>query len=84
MGTNLDPGSKPYRVALGQSIRIRRMQLRLTQEALGARAGLDRTYVSGLERGERNPSLDSLRKLAVALEWPPSELLRTAELAAQA
>lgn len=79
MGQDNDQDGGAYRVALGRAIRTRRMQLGLTQEKLGMRAGLDRTYVSGLERGERNPSLDSLRKVARALQWSPSELLDAAE-----
>lgn len=39
----------------------------ISQEALAAKAGLHRTYMSGLERGLRNPSYTVLRKLVVAL-----------------
>lgn len=39
----------------------------LSQEALAEKAGLDRTYVSGCERGGRNPTLRSMEKLAKAL-----------------
>lgn len=50
--------------AFGQLIRQRRQTLGISQEELGYRAGLDRTYVSGLERGVRNPSLTALVSLA--------------------
>jgi len=50
--------------AFGQLIRQRRQALGISQEELGYRAGLDRTYVSGLERGVRNPSLTALVNLA--------------------
>ncbi|MBB6186194.1 transcriptional regulator with XRE-family HTH domain [Rhodanobacter sp. MP7CTX1] len=39
----------------------------VSQEDLAFRAGLDRTYVSGIERGRRNPSLNSMQRLAVEL-----------------
>lgn len=47
----------------------------LSQEGLAALAGLDRTYVSGCERGVRNPSLKSIEKLALALSVRPGELI---------
>lgn len=46
-----------------------------SQEELASRAGLDRTYVSGCERGVRNPSLISLEKLATALAIPAKDFL---------
>lgn len=39
----------------------------MSQEDLALRAGLDRTYVSGIERGRRNPSLKSMQRLAAEL-----------------
>lgn len=36
--------------------------------------GLDRTYISGIERGTRNPSLTNILKIATALDVPPSDL----------
>ncbi len=42
--------------------------------ACEARAGLDRTYYAGIERGERNPSVKQLAKIAAALEVPISAL----------
>ncbi len=46
-------------------LRIRR---KLSQEELGARAGLHRTYVGQVERGERNPSFESLDRLLAACD----------------
>lgn len=53
---------------LGNVIRRERAALGISQEELAARAGLHRTYVSDVERGARNPSLESVVKLARALE----------------
>ena len=49
-------------------VRELREALTLSQEAFAHKAGLDRTYVSGVERGRRNPTLDVLYRLADALE----------------
>ena len=51
----------------GAAVRQHRTLVRLSQEDLAERAGLDRTYVSGIERGRRNPSLRILQKVADAL-----------------
>jgi CheY-like chemotaxis protein len=53
---------------LGNAIKQQRSALGISQEELAARAGLHRTYVSEVERGERNPSIASIEKLAQALE----------------
>ena len=50
--------------SFGQIVRQKRQQASISQEELGYRAGLDRTYISGLERGVRNPSLTALVSLA--------------------
>lgn len=63
----------------GLAVRARRTVLGLSQEELGFRADFDRTYVSGIERGERNPSLTSLFRLASALEVQVSDLAQRAE-----
>lgn len=67
-----------HRMAFGQRLRNLRQDHGWTsQEAFAHHVGLDRTYVSGLERGTRNPTLDVLVKLAHALDVTPSELLST-------
>ena len=58
--------------AFGEAVRKRRKRLGLSQEALGFVSGLDRTYVSGIERGVRNPTLQSIWRLAEALSTTPS------------
>ena len=61
---------------VGMTIRSLRQARKLSQEDLGDLADLDRTYVGGIERGERNPSLLNLIKLAMALEVRRCELLQ--------
>lgn len=51
---------------LGKKIRELRNEAGLSQEKLGEITGLDRTYISGIERGVRNPSIRNIEKLAKA------------------
>jgi transcriptional regulator with XRE-family HTH domain len=46
-----------------------------TQEKLGEYTGLDRTYISDIERGVRNPSVKSIEKIAKAFKIEPAKLL---------
>ncbi|WP_197715217.1 helix-turn-helix domain-containing protein [Nocardioides baekrokdamisoli] len=62
------------RRAFGAKVRSLRLEHGLSQEALGHTAGLDRTYVGGVERGERNISLDNIWRVAVALDVQPQDL----------
>lgn len=68
--------------ALGYLVKRRRITLGISQEELGLRANLDRTYISGLERGVRNPSLTALVSLASGLGITVSELLANLEMEA--
>jgi len=52
-----------------------RVQKNITQEQLALLCDLDRTYISGIERGKRNLSLINLYKIAESLDIHPSELL---------
>lgn len=61
--------------AFGEALRAQRKERGLSQEELAARASLDRSYVGGVERGERNVSLVNLNKLARALDLTLAELL---------
>ena len=54
-------------VSFGNSIRKLRAKKNLTQRELAKRSGLDVTYISGIERGVRNPSLKSLESVAKGL-----------------
>ena len=54
----------------GQRVRVARDAQGWTQEDLAAEAGLDRTYVGSIERGERNLALLNINKLALALGEP--------------
>ena len=58
----------------GSAVRAKRTELGLSQEELAGRAGLHRTYISDIERGARNISLESIEKLAQALETGVSHL----------
>ena len=63
----------------GSVIRRRREAKGISQEDLAFRAGLHRTYVSLLERGQRNPSLVVMSKLAGALDTTMTSLVRGVE-----
>ena len=71
----------PAHVAYGLALRQLRNERGLSQEKLALSAGLDRTYVSGVERGERNPSLTNLLKLASTLDVKFSDWALLAERA---
>lgn len=64
------------RVIFGRRLRELRVARGVSQEALAAQAGLDRTYVSSCERGKRNISILNIYKLAEALDTHPAELLK--------
>ena len=68
-------GAKDPRIVLGERVNALRVALGLSQEDFAGRVGLDRTYVSGIERGLRNPTLLVLLRLAQALEVPVTGLL---------
>lgn len=64
------------RSVLAANVRRERLAMKLSQEALADLAGIHRTYVGGVERGERNIGLDNVEKLAKALGVFPADLLR--------
>jgi transcriptional regulator with XRE-family HTH domain len=61
----------------GERVRVLRQALGLSQEALALVAGLDRTYIGGVERGERNISLLNIQKIAQALNVSSADLLQS-------
>jgi transcriptional regulator with XRE-family HTH domain len=63
------------RHTVARNLRRLRNQKELSQEELAFEAGLDRSYLSGMERGLRNPTIIMLAKLAGALGVEPHELL---------
>lgn len=60
--------------SFGQRLRVVRKTKGLSQETLASIAGLDRTYIGGVERGERNPSLVNLGRIANALGMSIADL----------
>ncbi|MEM7213991.1 MAG: helix-turn-helix transcriptional regulator [Pseudomonadota bacterium] len=64
-----------YKKIFGINVREARKAAGLSQEELGLEIDIDRTYISGIERGIRNPSLDVIVKIAERLNLPPDKLL---------
>jgi transcriptional regulator with XRE-family HTH domain len=64
------------REVFAANLRSARESRHISQEALADLAGLHRTYVGSVERGERNISIDNVERLAKALAAAPEELLR--------
>jgi transcriptional regulator with XRE-family HTH domain len=63
----------------GRAVREMRDALNISQEELAARSGLHRTYVAGVERGIRNPSLKSIVRIAEGLGTTVSRLFEHVE-----
>ena len=72
-------GAASYLAALGQAVRRHREGLGLSQEKFAFDVELDRTYISGIERGVRNPTVATLLRLTKVLGITPSALLKAAE-----
>ncbi len=64
----------PFLSGFGSYLRSLRTKAGLSQEELADRAGIHVTYLSGVERGLRNPSIRNVRRLAQAMEVPTKEL----------
>lgn len=62
------------RTRFGRRVRFLRLKAGLSQEDLADACDLDRTYIGGIERGERNPSLKNILKLASTLNVTMPEL----------
>lgn len=63
-------------VQLGDNIRLRRIKMGISQEELAFKVGIDRSYLGGIERGERNISILTLVKLAIGLNCKTADLLK--------
>ena len=66
---------RPLREIVGANLRRFRLERGVSQEALADLAGLHRTYVGSVERGERNVSIDNIERLADALRVTAAELV---------
>lgn len=70
-----NPAMRDWRPILAKNIRRLRQQRKLTQEQLAFEAEIDLTYMGGIERGRRNPSLLVMGRIADALSVPLPRLL---------
>jgi transcriptional regulator with XRE-family HTH domain len=75
----LTESTKNIKVQFGKRVRELRQARSLSQEELAFKTGLHRTYLGGIERGERNPSLKNIKAIAKALGVSLSELFRFEE-----
>jgi len=69
---------KDLKATIGDVLRAAREKLGLSQEELAERAGVDRTYVSILERGLKSPTLETLEKICGALGTLPEQVIQDA------
>jgi len=60
---------------LGKNLHVMREKLGWSQEELAERSGIHRTYISGLERGKRNPTLKLIQAIAVSMGIKAAQLL---------
>lgn len=63
-------------IKFGQKVRAERAELGLSQEALASRAGVHRTYIGMIERGEKNITLENIERVAKALNLKLSDFFR--------
>jgi transcriptional regulator with XRE-family HTH domain len=63
-------------IKFGQKVRTERLRQSLSQEQLAAKAGLHRTYIGMIERGEKNITLQNIGKITVALSMKLSDIFR--------
>ena len=62
------------KTTFGQRVRTLRKSAGLSQEQLALKCGLDRTYIGGVERGERNIGIVNIEKIARAIDLSPKDL----------
>lgn len=75
----VNPMKNKIRVRFGKTLRRLRKNQGVSQEAFAAKCDLHRTYISDIERGERNVSLENIEKIASVLNVQVSELFREVE-----
>ena len=63
---------------IGLSLKMRRLELELSQDQLSEKSGVERSYISGIENGRKNVSLQIFLSLTVALDIKPWTLLQKA------
>jgi transcriptional regulator with XRE-family HTH domain len=68
--------AKNIRARFGQRVRTLRKSQGISQEQLAANCGIDRTYLGGIERGQRNPALGKIEAIAKALGVSLAQLMR--------
>jgi len=69
-----------YLLRLGTAIRARRLEMKISQEALADYAQIDRSHMGKIERGERNVTFLNIVRIARAMQCKPSDLLLDASL----
>ncbi|RPE83721.1 DNA-binding XRE family transcriptional regulator [Vespertiliibacter pulmonis] len=77
---NMNSNKKSALISFGNRIKELRIEQEMNQEELAYRAGLDRSYISGVENGKRNISLNAIISLAKALNVDLSTLFIKVEL----
>ncbi|MCA0970930.1 helix-turn-helix domain-containing protein [Halobacillus litoralis] len=75
MNTNRENEEARIKQAFGQRVRQLRLELEMSQEEMAIQAGFDRTYISSVERGERNPALTTICRIANGLNILPNDLI---------
>ena len=70
--------SKDFKAAIGAKLRAVREKLGMSQEEVAERAGVDRTYISILERGLKSPTLDTMERICAALGTLPERVIEAA------
>jgi transcriptional regulator with XRE-family HTH domain len=71
-------GTSTALAAFGEAVRAARLEQGISQEALADLAGLDRSYMGGIERGEHNVALINIQKIAAALDLSVADLMAQA------
>jgi len=75
----LEERIRPLQVRIGEALRKRREQKKLTQEGFADQIGMHRAYYGAIENGRKNLQLVTLERVCVGLDTPMSEILHEAE-----